>query len=79
MKEHILTTTKPPQNAGLKGSPKPANDRLLRVKEVCTWLQVSRTTVWKLRREGVLPTVYLRGRMVRFRQKDVEALLTPPN
>ncbi len=47
---------------------------LLTPREVCTLLRVGRTTLWELRRKGLLKAVYV-GRSPRFRREDVEALV----
>jgi len=47
---------------------------LLTPREVCAALRIGRTTLWKLRRRGLLKTIYI-GRSPRFRREDVEALV----
>ena len=47
---------------------------LLSVGQVCLLLNISRTTLWKLRRQGHIPTVEI-GRALRFRRADVERLM----
>ncbi len=48
--------------------------QLLTVKEACRLLNVSRSLLWKARKQGELRAVYL-GRAVRFRRSDLEAWL----
>jgi len=47
---------------------------LLTPREVCALLRIGRTTLWELRRSGLLKTVYV-GRSPRFRREDVEELV----
>ncbi len=62
-------------------TPTPRKDEslieLLTVQQVADELQVHRTTVFRLRREGYLPTVRIAGtdRTVRIPRSAVEALL----
>jgi excisionase family DNA binding protein len=55
-------------------TPAADSDRLLKPDVVQKRLQVSRTTLWQLRRRGELKAVAI-GRAVRFRESDVDALL----
>lgn len=47
---------------------------LLTPAEVCGLLRIGRTTLWALRKRGLLRTIYV-GRSPRFRREDVEALV----
>ncbi|ACY46970.1 helix-turn-helix domain-containing protein [Rhodothermus marinus] len=47
---------------------------LLTPREVCALLRIGRTTLWELRRRGLLRAVYV-GRSPRFRREDVEQLV----
>ncbi|WP_054686261.1 helix-turn-helix domain-containing protein [Rhodothermus marinus] len=47
---------------------------LLTPREVCALLRIGRTTLWELRRKGLLQTIYV-GRSPRFRREDVEELV----
>lgn len=47
---------------------------LLTPAEVCALLRIGRTTLWALRKRGLLRTIYV-GRSPRFRREDVEALV----
>jgi len=49
-------------------------EKLLTLKEVAERLRVGRTTVWKLRRSGALPTVRI-GRKVLVDARDLEAFI----
>ncbi|HID87447.1 MAG TPA: DNA-binding protein [Anaerolineae bacterium] len=51
------------------------NQKLLTVDQVAEILQVSRTTVYRRIRAGVLPAVKLGHRQVRIRQEDLEAYI----
>jgi predicted DNA-binding transcriptional regulator AlpA len=53
--------------------PAPAEAHLLTGGEVCRRLSIGPTTLWQMRRKGVIIPIYL-GRAVRFRAADVEAL-----
>lgn len=46
---------------------------LLKESQARSYLQISRTTLWRLRRSGQLPAVNI-GRSVRYRLSDVIAL-----
>lgn len=48
-------------------------DILLTGDETKSYLKISRTTLWRLRRSGQLPAVNI-GRAVRYRLSDVIAL-----
>lgn len=51
-------------------------DELLTLREVADLLKVTKMTVWRLRRDGVLPDVQIAGsRMIRVRRSAVDALL----
>jgi len=45
------------------------DDKLLTEKDLCEWLQVVRSTVWKWRQDG-LPYIKV-GKAVRFDKKEV--------
>ena len=47
---------------------------LLTPREVCSLLRIGRTTLWELRRRGLLRAIYV-GRSPRFRREDVETLV----
>ena len=51
-------------------------ERLMTAEEVQDVFQVSRQTIWRWRRDGILPAVQI-GRSVRFRRSDVEKLFEP--
>lgn len=51
-----------------------STDSLLTIKQVCQFLNVSRATLYLLRRSGKLPE-YTVHRGVRFKREDVEAYL----
>ena len=50
------------------------SDRLLTTRQVCDLLHVSRSTLHQLRRRGVIEAVRI-GRAVRFRARDIKALI----
>ena len=52
----------------------PTGDGYLGERQVCAVLQVSRSTLWRWRREGRLVPVRF-GRMTRWRIRDVRTLL----
>lgn len=47
-------------------------DRLMTIKEVCSYLQVSRTTVWKLAQTSEFPQAIALGKAIRYSKKEVE-------
>ena len=49
--------------------------KLLTVKEVCELLSVSKTTVYKLIKEGKLHPIKLTPKATRFSMEDIEALI----
>jgi excisionase family DNA binding protein len=49
---------------------------LLTTSEVCERLRVTRQTVWRWRKAGLLPAIVIGG-TVRFKAVDVDALLLP--
>ena len=51
------------------------NRKLMTQAEVCDRLSVGRTTLWKLRRKGLLKAVYL-GSVVRFSPEEVERFIS---
>lgn len=50
-------------------------DRLLKTSEACAMLGICRTTLWQLRRQGVVPRPVKIAGMVRFRESEVQALI----
>lgn len=56
----------------------PADKRteFLTARQLAEYLQVSETTVHRLRRRGLIPSVKLTDRIVRFNLKDVRSALT---
>ena len=56
--------------------PEPNGDRLLSAAEVAELLGTTERYVWSLGRRGILPRVTLPGgRLVRFQQSDVDAMI----
>lgn len=55
-------------------SSSPTGERLLKADEVQSRLNISRTTLWQMRRRGEISAVSI-GRSVRFRESDVAALV----
>ncbi len=51
------------------------NRKLMTQAEVCDRLSVGRTTLWKLRRKGLLKAVYL-GSAIRFSPEEVEQFIS---
>ena len=49
-------------------------DNLVNVRVACSRLGVCRTTLWKMRRDGDLETVYI-GSAVRFRSAEIDKLV----
>lgn len=47
----------------------------LTVEDVLEYLGISRTTLWKLRKEGKLTTYMIGERAIRFKQKEVQQLV----
>jgi excisionase family DNA binding protein len=47
-------------------------DTFLTVKEVCEWLNLKRSFVYRLANDGELPSMRI-GRLVRFRKSDIDA------
>ena len=56
-------------------NPTNAKSLLLKVGEVAALLNCSTRLVWRLASEGALPRVRLGPRAVRFRRRDMEALV----
>jgi len=54
------------------------SDELMTSREVAEQLTVSRSTVVRWARAGLLDVVKLPGRTIRFRRSDVERLLANP-
>ena len=52
-------------------------DELLTAAQVADMAQVSRQTVWRWARSGVLPAIHPSPRVWRFRSSDVAELLAP--
>jgi excisionase family DNA binding protein len=52
-------------------------DELLTTAQVADLAKVSRQTVWRWARSGVLPAVHPGPKLWRFRRSDVEKLLEP--
>ena len=52
--------------------------RLLRERDICAMLDVSRVSIWNWRRRGVFPAPVRvgTGRYIRWRVEDIEAWLT---
>jgi excisionase family DNA binding protein len=48
---------------------------LLTIQDVMNIMKVSRSTVYRLMKEGALPCARLRPRLVRFLKKDVDELV----
>jgi excisionase family DNA binding protein len=53
------------------------SDELLTAAQVAAEAKVSRQTVWRWARTGVLPAIHPSPRVWRFRRSDVDALLAP--
>lgn len=49
-------------------------ENLLTISELCAWLQVDRTTVYRLARQGRIPYIRVGGRY-RFAVSDIERWL----
>lgn len=47
-------------------------ERLMTIKQICSYLQVSRTTVWKLAKESDFPQAIELGGAIRYSTKEVE-------
>lgn len=45
---------------------------LMTIKQVCSYLQVSRTTVWKLAKTSEFPRAISLGGLIRYSKKEVE-------
>lgn len=58
----------------IEGKGEPASDRLVTINDVCERLDISRTTVYQMRKRGALKAVQIGG-AVRFREEDVNALI----
>jgi excisionase family DNA binding protein len=52
-------------------------DELLTAAQVADMANVSRQTVWRWARSGVLPAIHPSPRVWRFRRSDVAELLAP--
>lgn len=44
------------------------------MSELCEWLQISRTTLWRLRSEGKIKTYFVGGKMV-ANKDEIQTLL----
>ncbi len=53
----------------------PRQDFALTESEACDFLNVSRVTLWKLRKAGEIPTVISGGKKLLFLREDLEAYL----
>jgi len=71
-KETILTVCRRPRS-GTRAGPE-APERLINMREVCTLLSVSRTTVWRMMHDGRLPVVMI-GSCPRFRLANVQTIV----
>lgn len=50
-----------------------STDRYLKVTEVAEMLGVSRSTIWRWRKVGFLPTAYkINDRMIRWKEDDIK-------
>mgnify|MGYP003110288474 CR=1 FL=1 len=50
-----------------------SSDKYLKATEVAQMLGVSRWTIWRWRKEGLLPPAFIMGRtMVRWREEDIK-------
>jgi excisionase family DNA binding protein len=54
--------------------PKEKEDELLTVEEAMAMLKVSRTSIWRWERQGVLKPIKL-GRFVRYRKSDIDNMI----
>ena len=48
---------------------------LLTIEEVMKFMKISRSTVDRLMKTGILPYVKLSPRLIRFRKRDIEELI----
>jgi len=48
---------------------------LLTIEEVMKFMKISRSTVYRLMKTGILPYVKLSPRLIRFRKRDIEEML----
>jgi excisionase family DNA binding protein len=66
------------EKAGEGESPEPAKKtEYLTAKQLAQILQISESTIHKLRRTGKIPAVMLTERLIRFNLKDVKHALRP--
>lgn len=52
-----------------------AGDRLLSTRELCLMLGQSRMTLWRVRRDGILPAPVQLGRRIAWRASDIKRWL----
>ena len=75
LEQELLTALAVNQSHGSAGEPnRTGPDEWMTQGELADWLKISRTTVWRLIREGRVP-VHRIGRTVRVRRSDVERWL----
>ena len=68
------------KTAGLAEPPDPGRDRraeFLTARQLAEVLQISESTVHRLRRAGRIPAILLTDRLIRFNLKDVQKALKP--
>lgn len=68
-----LTRTPPGTNTSVPTRQEP--ERLLRVGEVAKVLQISRSAVYRLIQLGEIPSMRFGEKIIRVRQKDLEAIV----
>ena len=75
LEQELLTALAVNQPHGSSEEPnRTGPDEWMTQGELADWLRISRTTVWRLIREGCIP-VHRIGRTVRVRRSDVERWL----
>ena len=47
------------------------NERILTIKETIEFLRISRTTLWRLRKQGKLPYCALSNKLIRFKLSEI--------
>ena len=47
------------------------NERILTIKETIEFLRISRTTLWRLRRQRKIPYCRISNKLVRFKQSEI--------
>ncbi len=74
-----ITNLRSEVNEKLNYHNKPNNDGLLTINEACEILKVSKVTLWRYRKKGLLNSSRLAGVGVRFEKTDVLSLLKSIN